>query len=92
MVQIDDAAHTSCTSSADYLALRCQASLSCLERLHSARDVYLADHTGVSELVRVVTQCGHLLGDTIVQGSATAHMVPAEQADALSLVALPLKL
>uniref|UniRef100_A0A8C2Z3T1 Huntingtin-interacting protein 1-related protein n=1 Tax=Cyclopterus lumpus TaxID=8103 RepID=A0A8C2Z3T1_CYCLU len=35
----------------------------------------------VSELVRVVTQCGHLVGDTIVQGSATSHMVPVEQAD-----------
>uniref|UniRef100_A0A671WZ60 Huntingtin-interacting protein 1-related protein n=1 Tax=Sparus aurata TaxID=8175 RepID=A0A671WZ60_SPAAU len=36
---------------------------------------------GVSDLVRVVTQCGHLVGDTIVQGSATSHMVPVEQAD-----------
>lgn len=35
----------------------------------------------VSELVRAVTQCGHLVGDTIVQGSATSHMVPVEQAD-----------
>uniref|UniRef100_A0AAQ5XQ79 Huntingtin-interacting protein 1-related protein n=1 Tax=Amphiprion ocellaris TaxID=80972 RepID=A0AAQ5XQ79_AMPOC len=40
---------------------------------------------GVSELVRVVTQCGHLVGDTIVQGSATSHMVPVEQADGKSL-------
>lgn len=31
--------------------------------------------------MRVVTQCGHLVGDTIVQGSATSHMVPVEQAD-----------
>lgn len=36
---------------------------------------------GVSELVRAVTQSGHLVGDTIVQGSATSHMVPVEQAD-----------
>lgn len=35
----------------------------------------------VTELVRVVTQCGHLVGDTIVHGSATSHMVPVEQAD-----------
>ncbi|XP_075956675.1 huntingtin-interacting protein 1 [Anarhichas minor] len=70
--------------SADYLASRCQASLDCMDRLHSAREAFLADNTGVSELVRVVTQCGHLVGDTIVQGSATSHMVPAGQADALS--------
>ncbi|XP_039986280.1 huntingtin-interacting protein 1 isoform X2 [Xiphias gladius] len=84
LVQIDDPAHISCTSSADYLASRCQASLDCMDRLHSAREAFLADNTGVSELLRVVTQCGHLLGDTIVQGSATSHMVPVEQADALS--------
>ncbi|XP_031716418.1 huntingtin-interacting protein 1 isoform X1 [Anarrhichthys ocellatus] len=84
LAQIDDPAHISCTSSADYLASRCQASLDCMDRLHSAREAFLADNTGVSELVRVVTQCGHLVGDTIVQGSATSHMVPAGQADALS--------
>ncbi|XP_047449574.1 huntingtin-interacting protein 1 isoform X1 [Mugil cephalus] len=84
LAQIDDPAHISCTSSADYLASRCQASLDCMDRLHSAREAFLSDSTGVSELVRVVTQCGHLVGDTIVQGSATSHMVPVEQADALS--------
>lgn len=35
----------------------------------------------VSELVRAVAQLAHLVGDTIVQGSATAHMVSEEQAD-----------
>uniref|UniRef100_A0A7N6BXB6 Huntingtin-interacting protein 1-related protein n=1 Tax=Anabas testudineus TaxID=64144 RepID=A0A7N6BXB6_ANATE len=82
LAQIDDPAHISCTSSADYLASRCQASLDCLDRLHSARGAFVANT--VSDLVRVVTQCGHLVGDSIVQGSATSHMVPVEQADALS--------
>uniref|UniRef100_A0A669EZ38 Huntingtin-interacting protein 1-related protein n=1 Tax=Oreochromis niloticus TaxID=8128 RepID=A0A669EZ38_ORENI len=81
LAQIDDPAHISCTSSADYLASRCQASLDCMERLNSTRVAFLADNTGVSELVRAVTQSGHLVGDTIVQGSATSHMVPVEQAD-----------
>uniref|UniRef100_A0A8C7U1D8 Huntingtin-interacting protein 1-related protein n=1 Tax=Oncorhynchus mykiss TaxID=8022 RepID=A0A8C7U1D8_ONCMY len=81
LAQLDDPAHISCTSSADYLASRCQASLDCMDRLHSARDSYLADNTGVSELVRAVTHLAHLVGDTIVQGSATSHMVPVEQAD-----------
>ncbi|XP_041851507.1 huntingtin-interacting protein 1 isoform X2 [Melanotaenia boesemani] len=84
LAQIDDPAHISCTSSAEYLASRCQASLDCVGRLHQTREAFLADNAGLSELVRVVTQCGHLVGDTIVQGSATSHMVPVEQADALS--------
>lgn len=35
----------------------------------------------MSGLVRAVTQFAHLVGDVIVQGSATSHMVPVEQAD-----------
>lgn len=35
----------------------------------------------VAELAKVLIQSGHLLGDTIVQGSATSHMVPVEQAE-----------
>ncbi|CAL8346218.1 unnamed protein product [Arctogadus glacialis] len=84
LLQIHHPAHLSCTSSADYLVSRCQASLDCIDRLNSARESFLADSTGGSELVRAVTQCGHLVGDTIVQGSATSHMVPVEQAEALS--------
>lgn len=42
---------------------------------------FVIDRPGVSELVRVVIQSGHLVGDTIVQGSATSHMVPVDQAD-----------
>ncbi|XP_061684480.1 huntingtin-interacting protein 1 isoform X2 [Syngnathoides biaculeatus] len=83
LTRIDDPAHIGCTGSADYLASRCRASLDCVERLHPARDAFLANDAGASQLLRVVTQCGHLVGDTIVQGSATSHMVPVEQADVL---------
>lgn len=31
---------------ADYLACRCQASLDCMDRLHSAREGFLSDNTG----------------------------------------------
>uniref|UniRef100_A0A3Q3DZ19 Huntingtin interacting protein 1 n=1 Tax=Hippocampus comes TaxID=109280 RepID=A0A3Q3DZ19_HIPCM len=78
LAQIDDPAHVTCTSSAGccYLppVLRlCGAAPSCQRRL-STYFLYL---------LKVVTQCGHLVGDTIVQGSATSHMVPVEQADVL---------
>uniref|UniRef100_A0A8C9VMF5 Huntingtin interacting protein 1 n=1 Tax=Scleropages formosus TaxID=113540 RepID=A0A8C9VMF5_SCLFO len=38
----------------------------------------------VSEMLRAVAQFAHLLGDTVVQGSATSHMVAAELADTLA--------
>ncbi|XP_052473034.1 huntingtin-interacting protein 1-like isoform X2 [Carassius gibelio] len=82
--QLEDPAHISCTSSADYLVCRCQVALDCVERLQSARDGFVSDNTDVSGLVRAVTQFAHLVGDVIVQGSATSHMVPVEQADALA--------
>ncbi|XP_057207201.1 huntingtin-interacting protein 1 isoform X2 [Triplophysa rosa] len=82
--QIDDPTHISCTSSADYLVSRCQVALDCVERLQSARDGFVSDNTDVSGVVRAVTQFAHLVGDVIVQGSATSHMVPVEQADAMA--------
>ncbi|XP_066551517.1 huntingtin-interacting protein 1 isoform X2 [Amia ocellicauda] len=82
--RLDDPAHISCTSSADYLVSRSQAALECVDRLQAAQDRYLTDRTDVSELLRSVAHFGHLVGDTIVQGSATSHMVPLEQADSLS--------
>ncbi|XP_066518615.1 huntingtin-interacting protein 1 [Hoplias malabaricus] len=84
LAQLEDPAHISCTSSADYLMSRCQAALECVDRLQSARDGFVSNNTDVSQLVRAVAQFAHLVGDTIVQGSATAHMVPVEQADALT--------
>uniref|UniRef100_A0A672LPX1 Huntingtin-interacting protein 1-like n=1 Tax=Sinocyclocheilus grahami TaxID=75366 RepID=A0A672LPX1_SINGR len=73
--QLDDPAHISCTSSADYLVSRCQVALDCVERLQSARDGFVSDNTELAQLF------AHLVGDVIVQGSATSHMVPVEQAD-----------
>lgn len=46
----------------------------------------------MSELVRAVTHLAHLVGDTIVQGSATSHMVPVEQADGECELSLSFKL
>ncbi|TRY94676.1 hypothetical protein DNTS_021580 [Danionella cerebrum] len=82
--QLEDPAHISCTSSAEYLVSRCQVALDCVERLQLARDGFVSDNTDVSGLVRAVTQFAHLVGDVIMQGSATSHMVPVEQADALA--------
>ncbi|XP_036379527.1 huntingtin-interacting protein 1-like isoform X2 [Megalops cyprinoides] len=84
LTRLEDPAHTSCTSSADYLVSRCETALDCVDRLQAARDHYLSDNTDVSEMLRSIAQFAHLLSDTIVQGSATSHMVPVEQSDSLA--------
>ncbi|KAI1893698.1 hypothetical protein AGOR_G00126370 [Albula goreensis] len=82
--QLEQPAHISCTSSADYLVSRSQAALDCMDRLETARDQYLSDHTNVLGMLWAVVQFAHLVGDTLVQGSATSHMVPLDQSDALA--------
>ncbi|KAG5844485.1 hypothetical protein ANANG_G00163010 [Anguilla anguilla] len=81
---LEDPAHISCTSSADYLVARCESALECVDRLQTARDGYLSDSTDVSEMLRSVARFAHLVSDTIVQGSATTHMVPVDQAESLA--------
>ncbi|XP_078081205.1 huntingtin-interacting protein 1 isoform X2 [Mustelus asterias] len=81
--RLDDPLHVGCTSSADYLITRCQAAVDSLNRLQDGHTKYLSDTSDVSNLLQSVTLFTHLMGDTIVQGSATSHMVPMEQADRL---------
>ena len=40
---------------------------------------------GLRELVQAIFRCGHLIGDAIVQGSATSHMVPVEKGEGASV-------
>ncbi|XP_058854244.1 huntingtin-interacting protein 1-like isoform X2 [Acipenser ruthenus] len=84
LARLEHPTHIGCTSSADYLVSRSQAALESLNRLQAGQQQYLSDPTDVSELLRAVAQLAHLVGDTIVQGSATSHMAPLEQADMLS--------
>ncbi|XP_038669737.1 huntingtin-interacting protein 1 isoform X4 [Scyliorhinus canicula] len=81
--RLDDPLHIGCTSSADYLITRGQAALDSLNRLQEGHTKYLSDRSDASNLLQSVTLFTHLMGDTIVQGSATSHMVPMEQADRL---------
>ncbi|KAJ8402233.1 hypothetical protein AAFF_G00370980 [Aldrovandia affinis] len=82
--RLEDPAHVSCTSSADYLVSRCEAAVDCVDRVQAARDLYLSDNTDVSSMLRSVAQFAHLISDVIVQGSATTHMVHVDQAESLA--------
>ncbi|XP_067864151.1 huntingtin-interacting protein 1 isoform X2 [Heptranchias perlo] len=82
--RLDDPLHVGCTSSADYLITRGQAALDSLNRLQDGHMKYLSDRSDASNLLQSVTLFTHLLGDAIVQGSATSHLAPMEEADRLS--------
>lgn len=52
----------------------------CLPEMMSASDapLFFVDASG---LLRAVTQFSHLAADTIVNGAATSHSAPTDQAD-----------
>ncbi|XP_075761137.1 huntingtin-interacting protein 1 isoform X2 [Pelodiscus sinensis] len=82
--RLEDPTHISCTSSADYLLCRALAASDCIERLQGAHGTYLSNRADVSSLLPCVALFAHLISDTILQGSATAHMAPMDPADLLS--------
>ncbi|XP_070591133.1 huntingtin-interacting protein 1 isoform X2 [Erythrolamprus reginae] len=81
--QLEDPTHISSTSSADYLLSRTRAAFECVERLQEACSQYLSDQSDVSSLLSCVPLFAHLIGDAILQASATSHMAPMESADLL---------
>uniref|UniRef100_A0A3B4WXG4 Huntingtin interacting protein 1 related n=1 Tax=Seriola lalandi dorsalis TaxID=1841481 RepID=A0A3B4WXG4_SERLL len=78
VAKLDDPIHVRCISSPDYLVNRAEITL-----VLSVSDapLFLSDASG---LLRSVTQFSHLAADTIVNGAATSHSAPTDQADRLT--------
>uniref|UniRef100_A0A8C7CWR3 Huntingtin-interacting protein 1-related protein n=1 Tax=Oncorhynchus kisutch TaxID=8019 RepID=A0A8C7CWR3_ONCKI len=79
VAKLDDPLHIRCTSSPDYLVSRAASLAVLLAVMHPF--LCLPD---VGGLLRALTQFSHLAADTIINGSATAHMAPTDHADRLT--------
>ncbi|XP_017269454.1 huntingtin interacting protein 1 related b [Kryptolebias marmoratus] len=84
VAKLDDPLHVRCTSSPDYLINRAEATLSSIDKVKKGHADYLHDMADAGGLLRALTQFSHLAADTIVNGSATAHMAPTDHADRLT--------
>ncbi|KAM4745231.1 huntingtin interacting protein 1 related b [Anableps anableps] len=84
VAKLDDPLHIRCTSSPDYLINRAEATLSSIDKMKKGHADYLRNMEDAGGLLRSLTQFSHLAADTIVNGSATAHMAPTDQADRLT--------
>lgn len=84
VAKLDDPLHIRCTSSPDYLINRAEATLSSIDKMKKGHADYLRNSRDAGGLLRSLTQFSHLAADTIVNGSATAHMAPTDQADRLT--------
>lgn len=84
VAKIDDPLHIRCTSSPDYLISRAEAALSSIDGLKKGHADYIRNMSDAGGLLRALTQFSHLAADTIVNGSATAHMAPTDHADKLT--------
>uniref|UniRef100_A0A672JQI6 Huntingtin-interacting protein 1-related protein-like n=1 Tax=Salarias fasciatus TaxID=181472 RepID=A0A672JQI6_SALFA len=84
VAKLDDPLHVRCTSSPDYLISRAEATLGSIDKVKKGHADYLSNMGDAGGLLRALTQFSHLAADTIVNGSATAHMAPTDHADRLT--------
>ncbi|KAF1377857.1 hypothetical protein PFLUV_G00205100 [Perca fluviatilis] len=84
VAKLDDPIHVSCICSPDYLVNRADITLRSIDKIQQSHVVYLGNRNDASGLLRSVTQFSHLAADTIVNGSATSHSAPTDQADRLT--------
>ncbi|TRY91823.1 hypothetical protein DNTS_012453 [Danionella cerebrum] len=82
--KLDDPTHISCSSSPDYLISRAEATLGSIEKVQAGHSEYVKSMRDAGGLVKALTMFSHLAADTIINGSATAHLAPTDQADLLS--------
>ncbi|KAM6953904.1 huntingtin interacting protein 1 related b [Aplochiton taeniatus] len=84
VAKLDDPLHIRCTSSPDYLVSRAESTLGSIDKMKKGHADYLKNMGDAGGLLRALTQFSHLAADTIVNGSATAHMAPTDHADRLT--------
>ncbi|GAA6223596.1 huntingtin-interacting protein 1-related protein-like [Lates japonicus] len=84
VAKVDDPVHVRCISSPDYLVNRAEITLGSIDKMQQSHLVYLGNRNDASGLLRAVTQFSHLAADTIVNGAATSHSAPTDQADRLT--------
>uniref|UniRef100_A0A4W6DBM2 Huntingtin interacting protein 1 related n=1 Tax=Lates calcarifer TaxID=8187 RepID=A0A4W6DBM2_LATCA len=84
VAKVDDPIHVRCISSPDYLVNRAEITLGSIDKMQQSHLVYLGNRNDASGLLRAVTQFSHLAADTIVNGAATSHSAPTDQADRLT--------
>uniref|UniRef100_A0A8C7PUE8 Huntingtin interacting protein 1 related n=1 Tax=Oncorhynchus mykiss TaxID=8022 RepID=A0A8C7PUE8_ONCMY len=84
VAKLDDPLHIRCTSSPDYLVSRADATLGSIDKVKRGHSDYLTNMGGELLITLALTQFSHLAADTIINGSATAHMAPTDHADRLT--------
>uniref|UniRef100_A0A3Q4BP31 Uncharacterized protein n=1 Tax=Mola mola TaxID=94237 RepID=A0A3Q4BP31_MOLML len=84
VAKLDDPLHLRCTSSPDYLISRAEATVGSIDKVKKGHADYLNNMRDAGGLLRALTQFSHLAADTIINGSATAHMAPTDHADRLT--------
>uniref|UniRef100_A0A672NPL8 Huntingtin-interacting protein 1-related protein-like n=1 Tax=Sinocyclocheilus grahami TaxID=75366 RepID=A0A672NPL8_SINGR len=78
---LDDPLHINSSSSPDYLISRAEATLNSIDKLQVGHSEYVKRMRDAGSLVRALTKFSHLTADTIISGSATAHMAHTDDAD-----------
>ncbi|XP_026995324.2 huntingtin-interacting protein 1-related protein [Tachysurus fulvidraco] len=84
LAKVDDPMHVRCVCTPEYLINRAETTLVSIDKMKQSHAGYLRNLDDASGLLRSVTQFSHLAADTIVNGAATSHSAPTDQADRLT--------
>ncbi|XP_062870215.1 huntingtin-interacting protein 1-related protein-like [Trichomycterus rosablanca] len=84
VAKVDDPMYVRCVSTPEYLINRAETTLLSIDKMQQSHADYVSNLDDASGLLRAVTQFFHLAADTIVNGAATSHSAPTDQADRLT--------
>ncbi|CAH1801834.1 unnamed protein product [Owenia fusiformis] len=82
--EFENPTHDSVTCTAEYLLHRVEPLLTCLDTLQTQTNTYTTDPNSVHDLVKIVCEFSHRMGDSIINGKATSHVAPIEQGEELA--------
>lgn len=81
--QFENPTHIAVKCTAEFLLMRAEPVLTCLDSLKNAHSIYSIDKKDLEALVKFITSYSHHMGDCVLHGIATTHSAQLEAAEEL---------
>ncbi|XP_021375645.1 huntingtin-interacting protein 1-like isoform X2 [Mizuhopecten yessoensis] len=81
--QFENPTHIAVKCTAEFLLMRAEPVLTCLDSLKNAHSIYSIDKKDLEALVKSITSYSHHMGDCVLHGIATTHSAQLEAGEEL---------
>ncbi|XP_060065039.1 huntingtin-interacting protein 1-like [Ylistrum balloti] len=81
--QFENPTHIAVKCTAEFLLMRTEPVLTCLDSLKNAHSIYSIDKKDLETLVKSITSYSHHMGDCVMHGIATSHSAQLEAGEEL---------